>query len=200
MARPTADHRRQLSELQPMRAPDPHHFTTKRSTTGHLAFRRRASRRASPIRAALVGVALIAIVAAGCLPSGTRVGGSASQGSGGPGSSGGAGPSVPTSPTPRPPIVPPTPTPRPTFLVYTVKRGDSLNTIAHRFDTTARSIAFWNRSTYPSLDPDSTGYRPGLLKIGWTLFLIPNDVVDEQEFPEPSTDAPDPADESAAPG
>ncbi|MEO5940823.1 MAG: LysM domain-containing protein, partial [Candidatus Limnocylindrales bacterium] len=76
----------------------------------------------------------------------------------------------------------------PTFLVHVVAAGESLNTIAHRFGTTARSIAFWNRSTYPSLDPDSTGYRPDLLKVGWTLFLIPNAVVDEQDLREPSTD------------
>ena len=106
-------------------------------------------------------------------------------------------PSVPGPPTPRPPIVPPTPTPAPTFFVYTVAPGDSLNTIAHRYGTTARSIAFWNRATYPSLDPLSPTYKPGLVKIGWTLFLIPNDVVDEDALPEPSADASDPADEEA---
>jgi hypothetical protein len=155
---------------------------------------------------AVAGVALIAVVTAGCLPSGTR-GGSADPGSAGAPPSGVAGPSVPGSPTPRPAIVPPTPTPAPTFLVYAVKAGDSLNSIAHRFGTTARSIAFWNRSTYPSLDPESAGYRPGLLKIGWTLFLVPNDVVDEDALPEPSTDsdgvdpdASDPGDQPAAPG
>ena len=149
-------------------------------------------------RPALIGVALIAIVAVGCLPTGTR--GSPIQGSGGPGPSIVAVPSVPGPPTPRPPIVPPTPTPAPTFFVYTVAPGDSLNTIAHRYGTTARSIAFWNRATYPSLDPLSPTYKPGLVKIGWTLFLIPNDVVDEQELSdEPSTspDASDPADVEA---
>ena len=84
-----------------------------------------------------------------------------------------------------------------------MRPGDSLNTIAHRFGTTARSIAFWNRATYPSLDPDSATYRPGLVKIGWTLLLIPNDVVDEDAIPgpDPSDDGTgvDPADESAAP-
>ncbi len=67
-----------------------------------------------------------------------------------------------------------------------VVQGDSLNTIAHRYGTTARSIAFWNRATYPSLDPESANYRPNLLKLGWTLFLIPNDTVDEQNLPDPS--------------
>lgn len=167
-------------------------------------FRTTLPQRARLAVLATVAIALIALVSAGCLPSGTR-GGSAGEAAGAP-ASGVAAPSVPGSPTPRPPIVPPTPTPAPTFFVYAVKSGDSLNSIAHRFGTTARSIAFWNRSTYPSLDPDSATYRPGLLKLGWTLFLIPNDVVDEDALPGPSTDpgdvdpdASDPADESAAP-
>ena len=152
------------------------------------------ARHRAPGRVLAFGAILIAVSAVGCLPSATRGEGSGVAGSGGP-----TQPTITASPTrslptPRPPIIPPTPTPRPTFLVYVVAKGDSLNTIAHRFGTTARSIAFWNRSTYPSLDPESAGYRPGLLKIGWTLFLIPNDVVDEQDLPEPSPAAADPAD------
>jgi len=100
--------------------------------------------------------------------------------------------------------VPPTPTPRPTFLVHVVVKGDSLNTIAHRYGTTARSIAFWNRATYPSLDPESSKYRPDLLKLGWTLLLIPNDTVDEQDLPDPSetavAEAADPSDEASTAG
>jgi hypothetical protein len=146
-------------------------------------------------------VILTVILAVGCLPSGTRGEGTGLFGSGATGS---AAPSVspaPTGPTPRPSFVPPTPTPEPTFLVYVVKKGDSLNTIAHRFKTTARSIAFWNRATYPSLDPESAKYQPNLLKLGWTLFLRPNDVVDEQELPEPSSSADDTTDpEPADPG
>lgn len=139
---------------------------------------------------ALAAVALLAgLLAVGCLPSGTR-----GESLGPAGSVSAEGPSLgplpaPTGPTPRPSFVPPTPTPEPTFLVYVVKTGDSLNTIAHRYKTTARSIAFWNRATYPSLDPQSAHYRPDLLQIGWTLFLRPNDVVDEQELPEPSSSA-----------
>jgi hypothetical protein len=132
------------------------------------------------------GAVLIAASVAGCLPSATRGEGSGVARSGAPLPTTNASP-TPGAPTPRPPIVAPTPTPRPTFLVYVVAKGDSLNTIAHKFGTTARSIAFWNRSTYPSLDPESAGYRPGLLKIGWTLLLVPNDVVDEQDLPEPSS-------------
>jgi nucleoid-associated protein YgaU len=71
----------------------------------------------------------------------------------------------------------------PTFMTYVVKAGDSLNTIAHRFGTKARSIAFWNRATYPSLDPESSKYAPNSIRIGWTLVLIPNVIFDESNLP-----------------
>jgi len=155
-------------------------------------------------RALVVGALLVAVVAAGCLPEGRRGEGSGSAGSGG------GSPVATISPTPAAagptptPIVPPTPTPRPTFLVHVVVKGDSLNTIAHRYGTTARSIAFWNRATYPSLDPESSKYRPDLLKLGWTLLLIPNDTVDEQDLPDPSetavAEAADPSDEASTAG
>jgi LysM domain-containing protein len=93
---------------------------------------------------------------------------------------------APTGPTPKPSFVRPTPTPAPTFLVYTVATGDSLNTIAKKFGTTARSIAFWNRGTYPSLDPESAGYRPNTVRIGWTLMIIPHVIFDEESLPAPS--------------
>ena len=70
-------------------------------------------------------------------------------------------------------------------MVYEVRPEDSLLTIAHEFGTTARSIAYWNRATYPSLDPDSPTYDPGFIRIGWKLLLIPTAVVDEDELPEP---------------
>jgi hypothetical protein len=89
----------------------------------------------------------------------------------------------PSGPTPLPSFVRPTATPMPTFFVYTVVAGDNLTTIAHRFATTARSIAFWNRATYPSLDPESSGYAPNRLKIGWQLNLIPGVVFDEESLP-----------------
>lgn len=90
-----------------------------------------------------------------------------------------------------PSFVRPTPRPSPTFLVYEVRAGDTLLSIARQFGTTARSIAYWNRSAYPSLDPDSPMYEPGLIRIGWMLSLIPTTVVDEDELPDaPETDAP----------
>ncbi len=141
---------------------------------------------------------LTAVVAAGCLPSGTRGEGTGLFGSEAAGSAAPSRSPAPTGPTPRPSFVRPTPTPEPTFLAYVVKKGDSLNTIAHRFKTTARSIAFWNRATYPSLDPESARYRPDLLKLGWTLLLRPNDVVDEQELPQPSSAADETTDTEPA--
>jgi LysM domain len=78
-------------------------------------------------------------------------------------------PSSPPAPTPGPA----TPTPSPTFAVYTVKSGDNLTSIARRFNTTPRSIAYWNRDTYPSLDPESPHYAPNNLQIGWVLRVLP---------------------------
>jgi nucleoid-associated protein YgaU len=91
---------------------------------------------------------------------------------------------VPSGPPAPPSFVRPTPTPLPTFLSYVVKSGDTLDSIAEAHGTTARSIAFWNRSTYPSLDPDSSAYAPDRIKIGWVLLLVPDIEIDEdQTFP-----------------
>jgi len=91
----------------------------------------------------------------------------------------------------------PTPTPLPTFISYVVKAGDSLNTIAHQYDTTGRSIAWWNRGTYPSLDPEAgPNYSPGHIELGWTLVLIPGITVDDANPPTPS---PGPSTQTAAP-
>ena len=91
---------------------------------------------------------------------------------------------VPSGPPAPPSFVRPTPTPLPTFLSYVVKAGDTLDSIALAHGTTARSIAFWNRSTYPSLDPDSSAYAPDRIKIGWVLLLVPDIEIDEdQTFP-----------------
>jgi len=97
----------------------------------------------------------------------------------------------------------PTPNPSPTFLVHEVQAGESLTSIARSYGTTARSIAYWNRDRYPSLDPDSEGYEPDRIVVGWTLRLIPTEVVDEDELPEPAsapTPTPAPASPSPDPG
>jgi hypothetical protein len=95
-----------------------------------------------------------------------------------------AAPSVPIGPTPSPSFVRPTPLPAPTFLVYTVRSGDTLTSIAAEFHTTPRSIAFWSRGEHPSLDPESSNYRPDRLEIDWVLLLIPGGLFDEDELPD----------------
>jgi len=147
-----------------------------------------------PLRRQIAGAVaalLLPMTVAACLPD--------TRGSGGPVAVGSeaATPTatplpVPSGPTASPSFVRPTPTPMPTFLVVTVKAGESLNTIAHRYGTTARSIAFWNRATYPSLDPESPSYKPGLLQVGWTLSVIPNHVYDEDTGEPLETDSPSP--------
>jgi hypothetical protein len=91
--------------------------------------------------------------------------------------------SVPTGPSPTPSFFRPTPTPGPSFATYKVKRGDTLARIAKQFKTTAASISYWNRVTYPSLDPESTKYRPDRLEVGWELVLVPNAQVDPEALP-----------------
>jgi hypothetical protein len=86
----------------------------------------------------------------------------------------------------------PTPSPEPTFATYQVHVGDTLTSIAAAFHTTARSIAWWNRGMYPSLDPESPGYRPDDIKVGWTLVLLPGEAVDEENPPSPSPGPPTP--------
>jgi hypothetical protein len=86
-----------------------------------------------------------------------------------------------------PSFVRPTPTPRPTFLANIVKHGDTLTSIALAHGTTARSIAFWNRTQHPSLDPDSPSYRPDRIEVGWVLLLVPDLELDPEDLPpEPS--------------
>jgi hypothetical protein len=145
-------------------------------------------RRHGPVALAALAIVttLVTTLLAACLPATGRADGS------GPGEVGSESSQVAsvvppeTGPLTSPSFVRPTPTPLPTFLVYTVARGDNLGTIAKRYGTTARSIAFWNRATYPTLDPEGRDYRPNVLQVGWTLVLIPNAVFDEQTLPEPS--------------
>jgi LysM domain len=118
-----------------------------------------------------------------CIPPSGRVGAPTDQ----PTASAVATPVASLSgPSSRPSFVHPTPTPLPTFLAYTVRPGDTLTSIARLFRTTARSIAFWNRTTYPSLDPDSPQYAPDSIKAGWNLLLIPDVELDPDDLPEPS--------------
>jgi hypothetical protein len=124
------------------------------------------------------GTLLIAVILVACVPEPTnRI-----QPGGSPSPTATPVP-TPAGPTPTPSFVRPTPTPQPTFFSYTVVSGDSLGAIAKRFKTSARSIAYWNRATYPSLDPESGSYRPDYLKLGWVLLLIPKAEVDPENLP-----------------
>jgi hypothetical protein len=107
-------------------------------------------------------------------------------------------PTVP-APTPEPTFARPTPSPEPTFISYPVKPGDSLTSIARVFRTTNRSIAWWNRGTYPSLDPESATYEPDRIEVGWTLVLIPGAVVDDANPPTPSPGPATPTPAAPAP-
>ncbi len=126
-----------------------------------------------------LGVLAVTVILTGCVPDPTNR----------PQPTGGAALATPTAvptpagPTPTPSFVRPTPTPQPTFLTYTVASGDSLGAIAKRFKTSGRSIAYWNRATHPTLDPESGSYRPDYLKVGWILVLIPNAEVDPENLP-----------------
>ena len=131
----------------------------------------------------------LAVAMAACVPEVGRPGGSAQR------SNEPATPTPgPTGPTPPPSFVPPTPTPVPSFRAYEVVAGDTLLSIARTFDTTGRSIAYWNRGTYPHLDPESDDYRPNLIQVGWVLLIIPGAVVDPQTLPDqtPRPASPDP--------
>ncbi len=93
---------------------------------------------------------------------------------------------TPLGPSVAPTFSRPTPSPGPTFLTYRVKSGDSLNSIAKRYHTTARSISWWNRGAYPSLDPESPKYQPNTIRVGWMLVILPGVTVDENNPPTPS--------------
>ena len=134
-------------------------------------------------------VVLVAVIAAGCIPSTGWTGPSASGTVIAPSDGPSEVPSA-SGPSSRPSFVRPTPTPLPTFLIYTVRPGDTLTSIARTFRTTARSIAFWNRTNHPSLDPDSPQYEPDRIEVGWELFLVPDVELDPEDLPEPATPSP----------
>lgn len=144
---------------------------------------------------------LLSVVAVACVPTPANRLGPTPDGSGGIASEPTPIP-TPAGPTATPSFVRPTPTPGSTFALYTVKTGDTLVGIARRFRTTGQSIAYWNRVTYPSLDPDSPKYRPDRLEVGWVLQILPNQEVDPEALPSVSprpTPRPTPPPPSAEP-
>lgn len=137
---------------------------------------------------ATVGISLVVLIGA-CIPTGARVPTPAPTSPGPSGSAAVASPSPspsPSGPSARPSFIYPTPTPLPTFFIYQVRAGDTLTSIAREHGTTARSISFWNRERYPSLDPDSSTYSPNRIEVGWELLLIPDVELDPEDLPEPS--------------
>ncbi len=123
----------------------------------------------------LVAASAVALLVAGCglgdLPT-------HSAGSSDPAQTSTSVPSAIVAASPSPlgslgPTPAPTPTPQPTPFVYIVRANDSLVNLGHRYQTTGRSIAYWNRKAYPSLDPDKPTYNPNHLEIGWRLTIYP---------------------------
>jgi len=113
-----------------------------------------------------------------------------------------AAPSAATpSPSPSPSPVA-SPTPLPSVLEVPVRSGDSLTSIALQYDTKARSIAFWNRDRYPSLDPQAEDYAPDQIQVGWTLVVYPGQLFAEPDLSSPSPSAPsgEPSDSTAPSG
>ncbi len=102
-----------------------------------------------------------------------------------------ASPAGPSASAPDRPFRP-TPAPSPTFATYVVQQGDALLALGVRFGTTARSLAYWNRARYPSLDPDSAAYAPDRIEIGWTLVYVPGQVVDPDSLPSAAATSPGP--------
>src|SRR5438093_8552538 len=160
-----------------MRALRPTRSLAPTSSTATVAARPRAARQA------LSFAFLVALVVAACGPVGIfDVPGE---------SPGGVSPTAPPpTATPRQTVTLPTLSPAPSFQLYTVRRGDTLLSIAERFRTTVLSLSYWNRERYASLDPDAPGYAPGRIETGWLIQLIPGTEADPEDFlPEPSETA-----------
>jgi hypothetical protein len=134
----------------------------------------RTRRSAAALALASLALASLALVAAACLPASVRPTPT-------PPPTPTPAPSAPPTPTPTP--GPPTPTPGPAFVLHTVVRGDTLTNLARKYETSGRSIAYWNRDEYSSLDPESADYQPNNLKIGWVLRVLPG-----QEYEPPADD------------
>lgn len=134
---------------------------------------RRAPGLAGPQATALAVVMMLAAAAA-CLPASIRPTPTAPP-------SPTPSPTAPPTPTPTP--APPTPTPGPTFLLHKVVAGDTLTGLGRRYKTSGRSIAYWNRDQYPTLDPESADYAPDNLQRGWVLRILP-----DQEYVPPPDD------------
>lgn len=151
------------------------------------------SRRLRPAAGLLAALGLVAVLTSGCgrpLSSAPPTNGSP------PPTSEPSLPAATVSPSPPPASEPapgrspspasPSPTSAsPTPLTYVVVGGDTLTSIARRFSTDVRSISYWNRDRYPSLDPDSPDYDPNAILSGWELTILPGVVLSDDEIPTP---------------
>jgi LysM domain-containing protein len=144
--------------------------------------RRQQSILDSPVLSAVLVLAALGLAAVLFLP------GLLAPGAPGPTSTArtAGGTPIASGPPPSPTFARPTPSPAPTFVTYVVQTGDSLNSIAKKFRTTARSIAWWNRGRYPRLDPQSPSYDPNTIRVGWILAVMPDTIVDDNNPPTPS--------------
>jgi LysM repeat protein len=86
-----------------------------------------------------------------------------------------------------------------------VKRGDTLSSIAKKFKTDARSISYWNRARYKSLDPEAARYAPDKIKVGWELqvmagqkYVPPEDDGESGELYTPPPEDLDPEESDAS--
>jgi peptidoglycan/xylan/chitin deacetylase (PgdA/CDA1 family) len=143
---------------------------------------------------AVVVLALAGVLIVPGLLNGARPGATGS-----PAAPSGSAAAVATASPAPPTFVRPTPSPPPTFTSYVVRAGDTLASIANQFGTTPRSIAWWNRGAYPTLDPESQDYDPDRLEVGWILTVLPDSEVDEANPPTPSPGPGGTPDASAAP-
>jgi peptidoglycan/xylan/chitin deacetylase (PgdA/CDA1 family) len=65
----------------------------------------------------------------------------------------------------------------PAPLVYTVRPGDTLASIAARFVTSWQSLVYWNQSQIPGLNPSNPAYDPNAISVGWQLTVEPDTAV-----------------------
>jgi peptidoglycan/xylan/chitin deacetylase (PgdA/CDA1 family) len=142
-----------------------------------------------PARLVVLFAALAVVGACAPAPPASATPGASAAPSADPSPTGSAAASPVASSTPTPS---PTPLPSSTPVAWVVQPGDTLTSIARRFDTTARSIAWWNRATYPSLDPTSPDYSPNRIEVGWTLVVLPGEVVDDASPPPGASPTPRP--------
>jgi peptidoglycan/xylan/chitin deacetylase (PgdA/CDA1 family) len=135
---------------------------------------------------ALPALLMSLVLVAGCLP--TTLGPTPS-----PAPTESPGPTGTSAPTASPTPAGPTPAPTTGWVEHVVAPGESLLSIGRRYETTGRSIAYWNRATYPTLDPESDGYAPDQIQAGWVLRVLPGEEYDpDSEETPPAAPTPSP--------